>query len=64
MYDDRVLLVALDHADVEETGIFALHGVMHEAAVAVAMVLRSLDQADFGSLKTGTRLVSQSDVTI
>ena len=46
VHDDRVLLVALDHADVEEAGIFAVHRVMHDAAVAVAMVLRRLDQAD------------------
>ena len=35
-----------DHADVEEAGIFAVHGVMHEAALAVAMILRRLHQAD------------------
>ena len=29
--DDGVGLVALDHADVEEPGIFAVHGVVHDA---------------------------------
>ena len=46
--DDGVLLVPLHHADVEEAGIFAVHGVMHGAALAVAVVLRRLDQADLG----------------
>ena len=48
MRDDGVLLVPLHHADVEEAGIFAVHGVMHGAACAVAMVLRRLDHADLG----------------
>ena len=48
MHDDGVGLVALDHADVEEAGIFAVHGMMHDAALAVAMVLRRLDHADLG----------------
>ena len=46
VHDDGVGLVALDHADVEEAGIFAVHGVMHERAFAVAVVLRRLDHAD------------------
>ena len=46
VHDDGVGLVALDHADVEEAGIFAVHGVVHDAALAVAMVLRRLDHAD------------------
>ena len=46
--DDGVGLVALDHADVEEPGIFAVHDVVHQRAVAVAMVLRRLHQADAG----------------
>ena len=46
VHDDGVRLVALDHADVEEAGIFAVHGVMHEGALAVAMILRRLDHAD------------------
>ena len=46
VHDDGVGLVALDHADVEEAGIFAVHGVMHDAAVAVAVILRRLHQAD------------------
>ena len=44
--DNGIGLVALDHADVEETGIFAVHGVMHDGALAVAMILRRLDHAD------------------
>ena len=48
VHDDGVGLVALDHADVEEAGIFAVHGVVHDAAVAVAVILRRLDQADLG----------------
>ena len=43
--DDGVGLVALDHADVEEAGIFAVHGMVHHAALAVAMILRRLDHA-------------------
>ena len=46
MNDNGIGLVALDHADVEETGIFAVHGVMHDGAFAVAMILRRLDHAD------------------
>ena len=46
VHDDGVGLVALDHADVEEAGIFAVHGVVHERALAVAVVLRRLDHAD------------------
>ena len=46
VHDDGVDLVALHHADVEEAGIFAVHGVVHQRAVAVAMVLRRLHQAD------------------
>ena len=46
--DDGVGLVALDHADIEEPGIFAVHDVVHQRTVAVAMVLRRLHQADAG----------------
>ena len=46
VHDDGVDLVALHHADVEEAGIFAVHGVVHQRALAVAMILRRLDQAD------------------
>ena len=46
MHDDGVGLVALNHADIEEAGIFAVHGVVHDGAVAVAMVLRRLDHPD------------------
>ena len=48
VHDDGVDLVALHHADVEEAGIFAVHGVMHDAALAVAVILRRLHQADLG----------------
>ena len=44
--DDGVDFVALDHADIEEAGIFGVHGVVHERAVAVAMILRRLHEAD------------------
>ena len=40
--------VPLHHADVEEAGIFAVHGVVHEAALAVAVILRRLHQRDIG----------------
>ena len=46
VHDDAIGLVAIDHADVEEAGIFAVHGVVHQRAVAVAMLLRRLHQAD------------------
>ena len=46
--DDGVDLVALDHADVEEAGILAVHDVVQRAALAVAVVLRRLDEADLG----------------
>ena len=46
VHDDGVGLVPLHHADVEEAGIFAVHGVMHQAALAVAVILRRLHQAD------------------
>src|SRR5437660_12218011 len=44
MHDDGIVLVALDHAHVEEPGVLAVHRVMHDAAVAVAMVLRRLHE--------------------
>lgn len=46
MHDDGVELVALDHADVEEAGIFAVHDVVHDRQTAVAVLLRRLHQAD------------------
>ena len=46
MHDDGICLIALDHADIEEAGIFAVHGVMHDGALAVAMILRRLDHPD------------------
>ena len=45
-------LVALDHADVEEPGIFAVHDVVHQRAVAVAVLLRRLHQADARDRRT------------
>src|SRR5690242_2790169 len=38
--NNGVELIALDHADVEEAGIFAVHGVVHDATFAIAMILR------------------------
>ena len=46
MHDDRVCLVSLDHTDIEEAGIFAIHRVMHDGTIAVAMVLRRLHHTD------------------
>ena len=46
VHDDGVKLVALHHADVEEAGIFGVHGAMHQGARAVAMILRRLHEAD------------------
>jgi hypothetical protein len=40
VHDDGVVLVTLNHADVEESGIFGVHGAVHQRAVAVAMILR------------------------
>ena len=52
--DDGVDLVPLHHADIEEAGIFAVHHRMHDAPVAVAMVLRRLHKTDGrGSLPDG-----------
>ena len=48
VHDDGVGLVPLHHADVEEAGVFAVHGVVHHAALAVAVILRRLHQADLG----------------
>ena len=47
VHDNGIRLVALDHADIEKPGIFAVHGMVHERALAVAMVLRSLQHSDF-----------------
>ena len=63
VHDDGVVFVALDHADIEEAGIFAIHGVMHHALLAVAVILRRLHQADGGSRNSGTRSFSQSGCT-
>ena len=52
VHDDGVGLVPLHHADIEEAGIFAVHGVMHDAAFAVAVILRRLHQADASDRRT------------
>ncbi len=44
VHDNGIDLVALDHADIEEPGIFGVHGVMHNRAIAVAVILRRLHQ--------------------
>src|SRR5215510_6926365 len=44
--DDCIKLVALDHADVKEAGIFAIHRIMHDAACAIAVILWCLHQPD------------------
>src|SRR5882762_3945756 len=53
MHNDGIGLVALDHADIEESCIFAVHCLVHDRALAVAMVLRSLDHADLRIGKNG-----------
>ena len=45
--DDRVALVALHHADVEEAGIFPVDHFLEGVAAPVVMVLRRLHEADF-----------------
>ena len=57
MDDDGVDLVALDHADVEEPGIFGVHGGVDLAAVAIAMILRCLDQSDLGIGEAGDQIL-------
>ena len=57
MHDDGVRLVALDHADVEEAGVFAVHDVVYDAALAVAVVLRRLDHGDLGIGEGGGELL-------
>ena len=56
MHDDGVRLVALDHADIEEAGVFAVHDVMHDAATAVAMILRRLYHPDLWVGKGGHQI--------
>ena len=46
VHDDAVELVSLHHADVEEAGIFRVHGGVQRRAIAVAMILRRLHEAD------------------
>ena len=64
VHDDGVLFVPLHHADVEEAGIFAVHGVMHDAARR-----RRDDPAapgpgrPWGRRTAGTRSFSQSGCT-
>ena len=48
MHDDGVHFVPLHHTDIEEAGIFAVHRVMNQTAVAVAVVLRRLHEPDGG----------------
>ena len=45
MLDDGVALVAADHAQLEEAGIFPEHQAFEEAAVIVAVILRRLHEA-------------------
>ena len=56
MDDDGVDLVALDHADIEETGILGVHGGMDETAIAVAMILWRLNQSNLGIGKAGDQI--------
>ena len=63
VHDDGVDLVALHHADVEEAGIFGVHGAVHRRAVAVAMVLRRLHQADARIGEQRHQVLSQAACT-
>ncbi len=45
MHDDCVVLIPLDHADVKESGVFAVHGEVHDTTLAIAVILRCLDEA-------------------
>src|SRR5262249_39086609 len=56
--DDGVGLVPLNHADVEETGVFAVHGMVDWASLAVAVILRRLHQAYVGGGERGERGLS------
>src|SRR5215468_12548226 len=46
--DDGISLVALDHAYIEEAGIFTVHHIVERTAFAVAVILRCLHQPDLG----------------
>ena len=63
VHDDGVDLVALDHADIEEAGIFAVHGVMHDAASPSRWSCGACTRPTVGSAKSGTRSLSQSGCT-
>ena len=58
--DDGVDLVPLHHADIEEAGIFAVHHRVHDAPVAVAVILRRLHEADGRSRRRPARDPSAS----
>ena len=47
VHDDGVGLIALDHANIKEAGVFAVHDVMQRRASAIAVILRRLHEADF-----------------
>ena len=46
MLDDRVVVVTLHHADLEEAGIFPVAGLLEAAFFLVVIILRRLHQAD------------------
>jgi diguanylate cyclase (GGDEF)-like protein len=54
--DDGVDLVALNHANIEETSIFGVHGGVDETAIAVAMILRGLNKSDLGIGENGNQI--------
>ena len=62
MNDDGVELVALDHADIEEAGIFGVHGGMDETAIGVAMILRRLNKANLGIGKARDQIDEPSGI--
>src|SRR5262249_34722633 len=48
VHDDRIRLVALHHADIEESRVFGIHSCMDESAPAVTVILWRLDHAGCG----------------
>src|SRR4051794_23443049 len=53
--DDRVALVPLDHADLEEALVFPVAHGLEGVAAPVAIVLRRLDEADLLTFEIGHR---------
>src|SRR4029077_16403257 len=60
MHDDGIRLIALDHADVEEARVLSVHGMMHNGAIAVAMILRRLNHPALGVAEARPRVFEQA----